>query len=121
MPPLGCCMVQPGTAQLIATFASFDAGATWTTNGCHSRRLAAWSALVIRGLSDSIVGIQITELAATPLVCPDGGTVCITIQRCEVERWEAKADPPAPELFAVKPGLFARSLTQAGSPDRSPL
>jgi hypothetical protein len=72
-------MVQPGTAQLIATFASFDAGATWTSNGCHSRRLAAWSALVIRGLSDSIVGMQITELAAAPLVCPDGGTVCITI------------------------------------------
>jgi len=30
---LGCCMAQSGTAQSIATYASFDAGATWTSNG----------------------------------------------------------------------------------------
>jgi hypothetical protein len=30
---LGCCMAQSGTAQSIATYVSFDAGATWASNG----------------------------------------------------------------------------------------
>jgi hypothetical protein len=65
--------------------------------------------------------MQVTELAATPLVCPDGGTVCIIIQRCELEGWEDKADPPAPGFLAIKLRFLARSLMQAGSPERSRL
>ena len=30
---LGCCMVQSNTSQFIATYASFDGGATWRSNG----------------------------------------------------------------------------------------